>query len=147
MLDGCLLEDQSAAIGSDNDTTGSEDTQNNGNTNQSSDNDTGSGTSESMLTLDTSMSSFSSLALNGGSLALTKSEVDSLTIGRYTVGILLYRNYNAEVLAFGLACTHADHQLNLFNSSGFVICSLHRSIFKSSGQVHSGTGNSNLKAY
>ena len=139
MLGGCSSEDQSTVTGSDNSTKTSMD--------QSSDNDTGSGTSKSILTLDTSLSAYGSLVSNGGSLAMTKSEVGILTSGKHSVGLLLYRNINGKVLAFDRACTHAGHQLNPFNSSGIAICSLHGSKFNTSGKVHSRQTNSNLKAH
>ena len=136
---GCSSEDQSSVSDSDNSTETS--------TDQSNDNDTGSGTSKSILTLDTSLSAYGSLASNGGSLALTKSEVGILTSGKHSVGLLLYRNSNGKVLAFDRACTHAGNQLNPFNSSGIAICSLHGSKFNTPGKEHSGPANSNPKTY
>ena len=95
MLGGCSSEDPSTVTGSGNSTEAS--------TDQSSDNGTGSDTSKSILTLDTSLSAYGSLAWNGGSLALTKSEVGILTSGKHSVGLLLFLNSNGKVLAFDRA--------------------------------------------
>ena len=72
MLGGCSSEDQSTVTGSNNSIETS--------TNQLNDNDTGSGTSKSILTLDTSLFAYGFLASNGGSLALTKSEDTSPSV-------------------------------------------------------------------
>lgn len=102
------------------------------------------------LEIDTSQPTYSALASNGGSIALSANDVSALTSGAKSARLLLYRSSSSEVKAFNGACPHAGGDLPTF-SSGTTTCPLHGAEFDTSGAVtthpNTGTLNQNLTAY
>ena len=95
--------------------------------------------SDETITVDLSSSENSALATVGGALALGANVLDSK-------GILLYRQSDANVLAFSRNCTHNGCTIGSFQN-GTSACPCHGSQFNTSGSVVNGPAVNPLTQY
>ncbi len=102
--------------------------------------DTGGGNTSNTIVFNLDEQPYSALKVIGNSIVTGGNKIDSL-------GLLLYRKSENEILAFTRRCTHAGYEISAFSNGTSNCSSGHGGKFDTNGKAVSSPASGSLKQY